>query len=240
MRPVGAQDRLFARMALLTPIIIICLSLFWLASGIIGIVRVNEAAQVLQSVGWSKGLAVVSVLCCAVIDIAIGVAFAFRKYAYAACWAAVGVSVFYLFASTFIVPSLWIDPLGPLTKVLPTIVPCSCGTYRVGHAIMEWVDLIRIAHVLGACVLIGTGTGIAFFYADGQPHRGPVLCCQNRIRCRCRRYSLHSNCSHCTTNHWLSVNATFGVELLRRMVGSFACALRFYRAVLAAGCLDTS
>ena len=119
---VGAQDRLFARMALLTPIIIICLSLFWLASGIIGIVRVNEAAQVLQSVGWSKGLAVVSVLCCAVIDIAIGVAFAFRKYAYAACWAAVGVSVFYLFASTFIVPSLWIDPLGPLTKVLPTIV----------------------------------------------------------------------------------------------------------------------
>lgn len=28
---------------------------------------------------------------------------------------------------------------------------------------MEWVDLIRIAHVLGACVLIGTGTGIAFF-----------------------------------------------------------------------------
>ncbi|MCP5073253.1 MAG: DUF2269 domain-containing protein [Rhodobacteraceae bacterium] len=28
---------------------------------------------------------------------------------------------------------------------------------------MEWADLIRVAHVLGACVLIGTGTGIAFF-----------------------------------------------------------------------------
>ncbi|WP_299552562.1 DUF2269 domain-containing protein [uncultured Tateyamaria sp.] len=28
---------------------------------------------------------------------------------------------------------------------------------------MEWIDLIRVAHVLGACVLIGTGTGIAFF-----------------------------------------------------------------------------
>lgn len=28
---------------------------------------------------------------------------------------------------------------------------------------MDWVDLIRVAHVLGASVLIGTGTGIAFF-----------------------------------------------------------------------------
>ncbi len=28
---------------------------------------------------------------------------------------------------------------------------------------MAWVDLLRLAHVLGACVLIGTGAGIAFF-----------------------------------------------------------------------------
>lgn len=28
---------------------------------------------------------------------------------------------------------------------------------------MEWVDLLKVAHVLGACVLIGAGAGIAFF-----------------------------------------------------------------------------
>lgn len=28
---------------------------------------------------------------------------------------------------------------------------------------MDWIDFIRWAHVLGACVLIGTGAGIAFF-----------------------------------------------------------------------------
>ena len=28
---------------------------------------------------------------------------------------------------------------------------------------MDWVDVIRTTHVLGACVLIGTGAGIAFF-----------------------------------------------------------------------------
>lgn len=28
---------------------------------------------------------------------------------------------------------------------------------------MDWGEFLRVAHVLGACVLIGTGTGIAFF-----------------------------------------------------------------------------
>ncbi len=28
---------------------------------------------------------------------------------------------------------------------------------------MDWIDLVRVLHVLGACVLIGTGSGIAFF-----------------------------------------------------------------------------
>lgn len=120
--PVGAQDRLFARMALLAPVIFACLCLFWLASGVIGVVRVYEAAEVLQNVGWPAGLAIASVLIWAVVDIVIGIAFAFRKYAYAACWAAIGVSVFYLVASTIAVPALWLDPLGPLVKVAPSIV----------------------------------------------------------------------------------------------------------------------
>jgi len=120
--PVGAEDRLFARMALLVPVIIACLSFFWLASGVVGIVQVEKAAQVLTAVGWSKGLAVSSVLFWAVIDIVIGIAFAIRKYVYAACWAAIGVSLFYLLASTVTVPGLWLDPLGPLLKVVPSIV----------------------------------------------------------------------------------------------------------------------
>jgi len=28
---------------------------------------------------------------------------------------------------------------------------------------VDWIDLVRVLHVLGACVLIGTGAGIAFF-----------------------------------------------------------------------------
>lgn len=118
---VGGQDRLFARIALLFPFILLCLSLFWLTSGIVGIVRLNEAAQVLREVGWSAGLAMTSVYFWSLVDIIIGIGFAFRRYAYSACWAAVGVSVLYLVASTFTVPFLWLDPLGPLVKVVPSI-----------------------------------------------------------------------------------------------------------------------
>lgn len=28
---------------------------------------------------------------------------------------------------------------------------------------IDWIDVVRLLHVLGACVLIGTGAGIAFF-----------------------------------------------------------------------------
>ncbi|QBY00619.1 SDR family oxidoreductase [Rhodophyticola sp. CCM32] len=119
--PARVEDRLFARMALLTPIIIFTLILFWFLSGVIGFLRVNEAALVLQDVGWPRALAVTSVLFWAVVDIAIAAGFAHREYAKQACWLAIGVSLFYLTASTFFVPNLWLDPLGPMVKVLPGI-----------------------------------------------------------------------------------------------------------------------
>jgi hypothetical protein len=112
---------MFARMALLTPIIIATLITFWFLSGVIGFISVNEAALVLEDVGWPRALAVASVLFWAVVDIAIAFGLAYRPYAKAACWCAVGVSLFYLSASTLFVPDLWLDPLGPMVKVLPSI-----------------------------------------------------------------------------------------------------------------------
>ncbi|MEP4194423.1 MAG: SDR family oxidoreductase [Aliishimia sp.] len=120
--PARVEDRLFARMALLTPLMVLTLGVFWLASGLIGILRVNEAALTLEAVGWPHGLAVASVLFWALVDIAIAGAFAVRKFAHLACWAAIAVSLFYLAASTLFVPGLWIDPLGPLIKVIPGIL----------------------------------------------------------------------------------------------------------------------
>jgi uncharacterized protein YbjT (DUF2867 family) len=119
--PARVEDRMFARMALLTPIIITMLIVFWFLSGAIGFIKVNEAALVLEDVGWPHGLAVASVLFWAVVDIAIAFGLAYRPYAKMACWCAIGVSLFYLAASTLFVPYLWLDPLGPMVKILPSI-----------------------------------------------------------------------------------------------------------------------
>lgn len=119
--PTRVEDRLFARMLLLTPLMLVTLSMFWLSSGVIGLVRVNEATITLDAAGWPHALAVASVVFWAVIDIGIAAAFLIRKYAGFACWAAIAVSIFYLIASSVFVPTLWIDPLGPLLKVFPGI-----------------------------------------------------------------------------------------------------------------------
>ena len=39
----------------------------------------------------------------------------------------------------------------------------------------EWVDILRLLHVVGATVLFGTGAGIAFFMVMAHRTRDPVL-----------------------------------------------------------------
>ena len=120
--PATAEDRLFARMSLLLPLLIATLFAFWLLSGLIGLARIGQAAEVLQGAGWPRPAALASVAVWSAVDIAIAAALLIRRTAKAACWAMVIVSCAYLVASTVIVPHLWLDPLGPLIKIGPGIV----------------------------------------------------------------------------------------------------------------------
>ena len=120
--PARAEDRLSARMALLMPLVIAALAVFWFLSGIIGVISLDEAARVLTNVGWSSALAKFSVVFWAVVDVALAVGILYRPTAKLACLCMIGVSLFYLAASTVAVPTLWLDPLGPLVKVLPGIL----------------------------------------------------------------------------------------------------------------------
>lgn len=79
----------------------------------------EQAAQVLSDAGWSPVLSKLSVVFWAAIDLVLAFAILIRRYAGLACWGMVGVSLFYLIAASVVVPSLWMDPLGPLTKVVP-------------------------------------------------------------------------------------------------------------------------
>lgn len=39
---------------------------------------------------------------------------------------------------------------------------------------IDWIDIVRLSHVLGACVLIGTGAGIAFFMVMAHRTKDPT------------------------------------------------------------------
>ena len=40
--------------------------------------------------------------------------------------------------------------------------------------VANWIEIIRLLHVLGACVLIGTGAGIAFFMVMANRSKNPA------------------------------------------------------------------
>lgn len=120
--PAGAEHRLQARMGLLMPLMVLGLALFWMASGLIGMWSLTPASEVLIQVGWPKGLALVSVLFWAVVDIILGLAVMWRTWARPACLGMIAVSVIYLISASVVTPVLWLDPLGPLVKILPAIL----------------------------------------------------------------------------------------------------------------------
>lgn len=117
--PATVQERWFARLWLLKPVILACLSLFWLASGAIGLARLGMAADVLASRGVNESLARMAVAAGGVADLAVGVAVLVRPLARWALWAMIGITLCYIFGASVLTPDLWLDPLGPLVKTLP-------------------------------------------------------------------------------------------------------------------------
>ncbi len=120
--PAAAEDRLFARISLLMPVVVFTLSIFWLISGIIGFWQIDRAASVLTATGWQEHIAKLSVGFWSIVDIALGLGILIRKFAKVACGLMIFVSVIYLVSAAMITPQLWSDPLGPMIKVLPAII----------------------------------------------------------------------------------------------------------------------
>ena len=118
--PARAEDRLAARIGLLMPLVIAGLSLFWIASGLIGAARLSQAAATLAD--WPMWLAKASVLLWAAVDVALGLAVLYRPWIKRALWGMVAVCCVYLVSASLFTPALWLDPLGPLFKILPAAI----------------------------------------------------------------------------------------------------------------------
>ncbi len=126
------QDRWHARLYLLLPVLIAGLSLFWLTSGLIGLVQLDSAEAVLADSGLSPAATGAAVIGGALADIGLGLAVLVRKWARPACLGMIALSLGYLGAGTVLTPELWADPLGPFVKVIPGILLAAAI-----HALLE-------------------------------------------------------------------------------------------------------
>lgn len=120
--PATSQERLFARLYFVLPLAIVTLAGFWIATGLITLAHPAAAAAVLQSSPLPPVAIPVITLGGAVLDILLGLALLWRRCSRKAALGMVGLSLVYLFGGTMVLPGLWLDPLGPLVKVLPSII----------------------------------------------------------------------------------------------------------------------
>jgi uncharacterized protein YbjT (DUF2867 family) len=120
--PSGVQDLWFARLYFLKPAVIGVLSLFWLLSGAIALAKFDRSASMLIEATGVPVFAKLLTVATSVADILLGGAVLVRRYARPALIGMILVSLGYLAAATALSPQLWLDPMGPLVKVLPSIV----------------------------------------------------------------------------------------------------------------------
>ncbi|HXV31523.1 MAG TPA: SDR family oxidoreductase [Sinorhizobium sp.] len=119
--PSGVQDLWFARLYLLKPLMIGILSLFWLLSGIVPFFAFDEARS--HFAAFLPGLAasLMTVATC-LADTVLGLAVLVRPLAKRALVGMLCLTLTYLAAASLAEAGLWLDPLGPLVKVLPSIL----------------------------------------------------------------------------------------------------------------------
>ncbi len=117
----GAQDLWFARLYLLKPVIFGMLSLFWIVSGLVALTGFDTARETAVANGFPGTGATLMVAGTGLADMLIGIGIAVRRWSRPALLASLLVSAAYLVAASWFSPGLWLDPLGPLVKVLPAM-----------------------------------------------------------------------------------------------------------------------
>jgi uncharacterized protein YbjT (DUF2867 family) len=117
------QDKWFARLFLIKPVMIASLALFWFASGFIALVISFPATRaILTAHGFPSWLAAPFAAITSMMDMSIGVLIAFRRTVAAGLIAGILLSLGYMAGAALLTPDLWFEPLGALVKTGPAIV----------------------------------------------------------------------------------------------------------------------
>jgi uncharacterized protein YbjT (DUF2867 family) len=121
--PASVQERWFARLYALKPLVFGVFALFWIVTGLISLGPGWEHGMgLLLEGGLGARPAALTVSAGALADIMIGLAILYRPLSRYGLYAALAISVVYVIIGSILVPRLWSDPLGPMLKIWPIIV----------------------------------------------------------------------------------------------------------------------
>lgn len=120
--PISVQERWFAPMYLLKPLIFVIFAGFWIVTGILSVGPSYELGVALMLEGGAGPFSGPSVIAGGLADLLIGIGIAVRRFTRPALFAALAISLFYVVAGTVVLPQLWLEPLGPLTKIWPILM----------------------------------------------------------------------------------------------------------------------
>jgi hypothetical protein len=121
--PASVQERWFARLYLLKPVIFAVLALFWIGTAIMALgPGWSIGLSLMYEGGVTEPLASSVVIAGALADLLIGIGIAVRRTSRAALHAGIWISIVYAVIGTWLVPRLWADPLGPMLKIWPVLV----------------------------------------------------------------------------------------------------------------------
>lgn len=118
--PAGIQDRVFARLNLMLPIMLISLVIMWAASGLGTLARLDDAIEIGVQGGVERSLARMIAIVGAIIDLVLAAALLWRRTVRTSLLLMLFLTIFvYLAGGTILLPHLWTDPLAPFAKALP-------------------------------------------------------------------------------------------------------------------------
>lgn len=120
--PSGKQDRLMAWATALLPVALAALAAMWLLSGIGTFVHFDAARAIMTGAGLGERVATLLTAGGAMADMLLALMLLVRRWSRAALIGMILLAAAYLAAGTLLLPGLWLDPLAPFAKVLPTMV----------------------------------------------------------------------------------------------------------------------
>jgi hypothetical protein len=121
--PASVQERWFANLYLLKPLIFAVFGLFWIVTGLISLGPGWDIGMgLMREGGVNETIGRLAVLSGALADIAIGIAILYRLTSRYGLYAGLIISITYAIIGSVLVPRLWSDPLGPMLKIWPVMM----------------------------------------------------------------------------------------------------------------------